>query len=135
MKVLSIKQPWAALIVHGIKDIENRTWRTNHRGITLIHASKKFNQIIVDKYVQKYPEIAETVKITGAIIGAVDIIACRNISRSEWFTGPYGFVLHQPILFYNTVEVKGKLKFWEFDIKSYSDFLYLFSQTTTPKLM
>ena len=43
MKAISIKQPWASLIAHGIKDIENRTWRTNYRGRVLIHAgaSKK----------------------------------------------------------------------------------------------
>ena len=32
MKALSIKQPWASLIAHGIKDIENRTWKTNFLG-------------------------------------------------------------------------------------------------------
>ncbi|RZK62259.1 MAG: ASCH domain-containing protein, partial [Pedobacter sp.] len=32
MKALSIKQPWATLISTGIKDIENRTWATKHRG-------------------------------------------------------------------------------------------------------
>lgn len=40
MKVLSVKQPWAALLVNGIKDIENRTRRTTFRGRILIHASK-----------------------------------------------------------------------------------------------
>ena len=39
MKALSIKQPWASLIAHGIKDIENRTWKTNFRGRIYIHAS------------------------------------------------------------------------------------------------
>lgn len=39
MKALSIKQPWASLIAHGIKDIENRTWATKYRGKVLIHAS------------------------------------------------------------------------------------------------
>ena len=38
MKALSIKQPWAWLIVNGFKDIENRTWRTKIRGEFLIHA-------------------------------------------------------------------------------------------------
>lgn len=73
MKALSIKQPWAALVVHGIKDIENRTWSTKRRGEVLIHASKAANQDIVDKYVEKYPEIAGTVEIRGAIIGTVTI--------------------------------------------------------------
>lgn len=27
MKAISIKQPWASLIAHGIKNIENRTWK------------------------------------------------------------------------------------------------------------
>ena len=40
MKALTIKQPWAYLIIHGGKDIENRTWRTKYRGRILIHAAK-----------------------------------------------------------------------------------------------
>lgn len=32
MKVITIKQPWASLIVSGLKNIENRTWKTNFRG-------------------------------------------------------------------------------------------------------
>jgi hypothetical protein len=40
MKAITIKQPWAFLIVEGVKDIENRTWKTNFRGRVLIHASK-----------------------------------------------------------------------------------------------
>ena len=38
MKTLSVKQPWASLICSGIKDIENRTWKTKFRGRVLIHA-------------------------------------------------------------------------------------------------
>ncbi len=31
-RALSLKQPWAWLVVKGYKDIENRSWSTNHRG-------------------------------------------------------------------------------------------------------
>jgi len=31
MKALSIKQPWASLIAHGIKNIENRTWKSTSK--------------------------------------------------------------------------------------------------------
>ena len=41
MKAITIRQPWASLIVHGIKDIENRSWQTNFRGRVLIHSSVK----------------------------------------------------------------------------------------------
>lgn len=37
---LSLRQPWAWLVVHGGKTIENRSWNTKHRGVFLIHASK-----------------------------------------------------------------------------------------------
>ena len=39
MKVIVIRQPWAWLIVHGFKDIENRSWSTQYRGRLLIQAS------------------------------------------------------------------------------------------------
>jgi len=32
MKVLTVCQPWASLIVAGIKDVEERSWRTDYRG-------------------------------------------------------------------------------------------------------
>jgi hypothetical protein len=38
LRTLSLRQPWG-LVVNGYKDIENRSWRTNHRGPLLIHAS------------------------------------------------------------------------------------------------
>lgn len=45
MKALSIRQPWAWLIVAGYKDIENRSWPTNFRGRVYIHASRKFDEV------------------------------------------------------------------------------------------
>lgn len=39
MKTLSVRQPWASLLVSGLKDIENRTWVSNYKGRILIHAS------------------------------------------------------------------------------------------------
>jgi len=40
MKALSIKEPWATLILEGKKTIETRTWKTNYRGEILLCASK-----------------------------------------------------------------------------------------------
>ncbi len=39
VKTLSVKQPWAALLCAGVKDVENRSWKIAHRGTLLIHAS------------------------------------------------------------------------------------------------
>ncbi len=40
MKTLTVKQPFASAIVHGIKDVENRNWSTDYRGPVLIHSAK-----------------------------------------------------------------------------------------------
>ena len=40
MRALSVRQPWAWLVVHGGKRIENRIWTTRFRGEFLIHAAK-----------------------------------------------------------------------------------------------
>lgn len=40
MKALSIKSPWAEMILVGEKTIETRTWRTDYRGELLLCCSK-----------------------------------------------------------------------------------------------
>jgi hypothetical protein len=44
MKALSVRQPWAWLIVNNYKPYENRTWSTKVRGPILIHASNAFDK-------------------------------------------------------------------------------------------
>ena len=39
LRCLAIRQPWAWAIVIGAKDIENRAWSTDHRGLFVIQAS------------------------------------------------------------------------------------------------
>jgi hypothetical protein len=43
LKAISIRQPWAWLIVNGYKDIENRIWAAKLRGPVLIHAGQSLN--------------------------------------------------------------------------------------------
>jgi hypothetical protein len=47
----------------------------------------------------------------GAIIGHVEIIDCVQESDSEWFVGPYGFVLRDPVPV-DPIKMRGRLKFW-----------------------
>jgi len=41
MKALTIKQPWAELILAGVKTREYRSWRVAYRGLLLIHAASR----------------------------------------------------------------------------------------------
>lgn len=67
MKAISIKQPWAYLILNGYKPLENRSWRTKIRGRVLIHAGKEIDEEAVKRF-----EITEYLP-TGCILGSVEI--------------------------------------------------------------
>jgi hypothetical protein len=120
MKALSVRQPWAWLIVHGHKPIENRTWRTNVRGQILVHASQGMTrQEYVDCY---YFAIAQGVRIPalpelerGGVIGSVEITDCVAHSASPWFFGPYGLTLSNPQTL-PFVPVRGALGFFDVEM-------------------
>jgi len=143
MKTLTVKQPWASLIVSGIKDIENRTWKTNFRGRILIHAGMAKTSGMMAVYLNRaqYAKFRESVGFSGldfiepigAIIGSVEIVDCVVNHSSIWaektisvpdedinpktvFEKPaYNWVLANPIIFKEPIPCKGKLSFWEFD--------------------
>jgi ASCH domain len=48
MKALSVRQPWAWLIIAGHKDVENRSWTTTYRGPLLIHAARRPDDVMAD---------------------------------------------------------------------------------------
>ncbi len=93
LKILSIRQPWAWLIAHGYKDIENRSWSTAYRGPLLIHAGKTVDHagcaVVRQRFKIALPEHFET----GGIIGLATLTEVVTQSASPWFIGPYGFVL------------------------------------------
>ena len=111
MKALSIRQPWAWLIVNGWKDIENRTWFSNFRGNFYIHASKAMTRREYDeaKYavecINQHCLISATSIILpapfdlkrGGIVGMAEMTRCVTDHPSPWFSGPYGFVLTKAI--------------------------------------
>src|ERR1700751_1203203 len=94
MKILSIRQPWASLIVSGIKDVENRTWRTNYRGPVLVHASLRADDIPSVDLVLYYGAFPPSDQARGGIVGVVDIVDCVRPYSSRWYApGCWGFVL------------------------------------------
>ncbi len=96
MKALSIRQPWAFLIVQGWKDIENRTWQASYRGPVLIHAGQTVDRAIlpaVRKELARCGLECPSEFPTGGIVGQAEIVDCVTDSESEWFQGPFGFVL------------------------------------------
>lgn len=120
MKALSILQPYAWLIVNGIKDVENRGWYTPYRGPFLVHAGKKYGPRIHAEYVEDMqfygvtlPSFSEMMEMTGGIVGQATITDCVKEYRSKWkVMGSWGFVLAQraPLPFR---PFRGQLGFFE----------------------
>lgn len=99
MMALSIRQPWAWLIVHGHKPVENRTWPTQHRGDTLIHAGKTFDLEGLASVLAAFPHLRAVMPQQydlGGIVGQAQLLGCVQSHPSPWFTGPWGFVLYSP---------------------------------------
>ena len=84
--VLTVRQPWAWAIVHGGKDVENRTWSTEHRGVLLIHAGETFERVAYDvvRRLATTPVPPARELVRGAIVGVVDLQGCRRDSDSAW---------------------------------------------------
>jgi hypothetical protein len=123
-RALSLKQPWAALAVAGLKTVEVRKWATAHRGPLLIHAAR-----IDDRRPEAWAHVPEEVKpmtrLHGGVIGEAELVECRHYATLETFladsarhlndpswydeAGLYGFVLRgaRPLLF---VRAKGNVR-------------------------
>lgn len=102
LPALSIRQPWAWLILHAGKDIENRTWRTSFRGRVLIHAAKNMTRTEYEECEDFLASRCLCGRLSlpafdalqrGGIVGVADITGCWVKHQSSWFTGPYGFSL------------------------------------------
>ena len=69
MKALSLRQPWADLVVQGKKMLELRSWSVKYRGPLAIHASTN-----VDREACVAHGIDPEHVTAGAIVGVVDIV-------------------------------------------------------------
>lgn len=144
MRTLSIRQPWAWLIIRPdlvdpevraraiacgqIKTHENRGWATKVRGRILIHAAKGMTRWewesgmatarhcgVPAVVLEEHAAFHQLQR--GGIVGSVEIADCVDHSDSGWFFGHYGFVLRdpKPLPFY---PVKGQLGFFDVQLPS-----------------
>jgi hypothetical protein len=89
---------WAWAIIHGGKDIENRTWAPRYRGPLLIHAGRSMRISDFKRLCERLAEDGinvpkRTELLMGGIIGQVELTDCVEDHASRWFGGPVGWVL------------------------------------------
>jgi len=119
MKALTLKQPWAELILLGKKTVETRTWNTSFRGRFLIHAGLNPDKKAMQLF--GYSELA-----CGCILGEAELVdVIEYNTEAEWKADTrhcassipfdkkrYGFVLTN-VRRVKPKPCKGKLGFWE----------------------
>lgn len=111
LPALSIRQPWADLILWGIKDVENRTWATDFRGRLLIHAGRQVDVEGLERLEPSYGLVmpASYAPRTGAILGMAVLTDCVDRHPSPFFHGPWGFLLRDPVDFSTPIPAAGRL--------------------------
>ena len=127
MKALTIKQPWATLIMQGDKRFEFRSWRTHYRGDLLIHAGKGIDKEAMKRLAKYLPSELPT----GKILGKVKLVDCVKMSpefkelllkensdiyTKSSFSENYGWKLDNVEVFSKPIDAKGKLSLWEYEI-------------------
>jgi RimJ/RimL family protein N-acetyltransferase len=116
-KALTLKEPWASLILTSGKNIENRTWALPPQYIDqwiALHTSKTADQENCNRY-SVFPKEGGL----GAIIGAIKFVDChRNWQSSDWCVyGQHHWVIDREKITLNIpVPYRGHLGFWDCDL-------------------
>ena len=92
MKALTLFQPWASLVAHGVKTIETRSWRpprSLYRQRIAIHAGKQVaspnslnsptRRAVIELYGEDWPERIPT----GVIVATVLLANSAQVNRRD----------------------------------------------------
>ncbi len=127
MKVLTIREPWASLIINGYKEYEFRNWKTNYRGKILIHTSSIIDKDMLDRFKDYNLDY-----ITGAIIGEAEIVDCILVDKEfnddlrvknpvvygrSNHTETYAWKLDNIKKYDKVIYTKGKLGLWNYEME------------------
>ena len=124
MKAITVRQPWAWAIMHGGKDVENRTRNMagTYRGPLVIHAGKTHDE---DDYYDVQDLLPDGTAIPddlalGSAIGVADLVHVHHAfgcaqSCSAWSVADqFHLVLVNQRPFPEPIPYKGALGLWNF---------------------
>ena len=131
MKVLTIKEPWASLIINRYKEYEFRSWKTKYRGKILIHAGMSLEKDAAKRFSEYNLEYYK-----GAIIGEATITDCilvdtklneelRKINPLVYARSnhveTYAWKLENIKKYDKPIYIKGKLGLWNYEVSDEND--------------
>ena len=122
MKCFSVKQPWAYLLLNGLKDVENRSRPLPDSMVgqrVLVHTGKQRDRDVV-RWTEDFGLPPATALVltsnklpTGALVGELTLTSCVEDSDSPWFFGPYGWLVQDPYVYPEPIPYKGQLGFFD----------------------
>lgn len=127
MKVLSLTEPYATLILNGKKKIETRSWKTSYRGDLYIHASmtkpknnskELFN--LIENADLNYGNIICKCKLIDCIYMTKEYVQdIKTNNYQEYICGEYKVVRYAWILedikpLKIPIKAKGQLGIWNY---------------------
>jgi len=133
MKVLSLLQPWASLVIMGAKKIETRSWQTSYRGELLIHASmgRKGAILSSDPPFNRYIDDFDRLPF-GALIGSIFLeqivpvetlqlpatalahLTLEEKAFGDYTKGRYAWLLQNPVPLTRPIAIRGSLGLWNY---------------------
>jgi hypothetical protein len=130
MKALSLKQPWAGLVMTGQKTIETRKWKTNYRGDIIICSSMNIDYFKMNEFSRGKSQLSYyyTLGCALGIVELYDIVpmvtehegnACCKV-----YPGAYAWLLKNIRKFRLPHHIKGQLSLFELDIED-TDFIII----------
>ena len=106
MKVLTIKQPWATLIMQGYKRFEFRSWQTEKYLPEELPTGKILGKATLVDCIKMSPEFKEELLKEN-----------RDIYTKSSFQENYGWQMDNVQVFKEPIEAKGHLSLWEYNIE------------------
>jgi hypothetical protein len=112
---LGVKQPWAELILRGIKTIEVRSQDTSVRGRIYLYASKRVSEIEPALDAARQHQLDLSALPYGLLVGSVEIVGstrCRPADADAaavpraYLDGHYAWHLRNPKAFPNPLPVR-----------------------------
>lgn len=118
---LTVRQPYAGLIISGVKDVENRSWQVSYRGRLAVHAGMQRDTFSADTgitctmRVRGQEQALALDEVHGALLGWVTLADIVTGHPSPWaIQNIYHWVLTDPVVLDEALPMRGKQGLWTY---------------------
>ena len=132
MRAVSVPQPWASLLAHGVLRLETRSWQTPYRGVLAIHAGLRFPPVArglchrepFRTLLRRANHEGWSLLPCGCVLGTAKLVACTRVEEFMWEqqtephladfrSGRWVWEYADPVLFHVPVRATGRLGVFE----------------------